>query len=164
MGLFGDNKGSIIHEIFMPIETLPGFKGGAVCDIALYEDKLVITEGITKNSATLTYEQITDVVREPQSTIIEKNKSVLGRGAIGLALAGPLGAVIGGMSGTGTKKKKMTKMYLIIGYISAMGENKVLCFEDNRMYKGGKLTKKLKELANVQEESAKSKDPNMTVL
>ena len=42
MGLFGDNKGSIIHEIFMPIEALLGFKGGAVCDNALYDDKLVI--------------------------------------------------------------------------------------------------------------------------
>ena len=43
-----------------------------------------------------------------------KDKSVIGRGIVGLAIGGPLGAVLGGMSGVGQKTKN--KYYLLIEY------------------------------------------------
>lgn len=53
---------------------------------------------------------------ESEQEIIEKSKSVVGRAAIGL-VAGPLGAIIGGMSGIGKKKKKgKEKVILTIEY------------------------------------------------
>ena len=38
--------------------------------------------------------------------IEEKGKSVVGRALVGTLIAGPLGTIVGGMSGLGTKKKK----------------------------------------------------------
>lgn len=55
-----------------------------------------------------------DVATEKE--IIEKDKTVIGRAAVGTLLAGPLGAVIGGMSGIGSKKKSKDRKIAVIGY------------------------------------------------
>lgn len=56
-----------------------------------------------------------DVVSE--ADIKEKSKSVLGRGVAGALVFGPVGALLGGMSGIGTKKKKTYKYLLNVAYI-----------------------------------------------
>jgi hypothetical protein len=43
-----------------------------------------------------------------------EDKSVIGRAAVGAVLLGPLGALVGGMSGIGSKQKN--KYYIIINY------------------------------------------------
>ena len=48
--------------------------------------------------------------------LISKDKSVIGRAAVGAILLGPLGAIIGGMSGIGSKVKKVGKFFLVINY------------------------------------------------
>ncbi|MCI7304073.1 MAG: zinc ribbon domain-containing protein [Clostridiales Family XIII bacterium] len=54
------------------------------------------------------------IVIEEYSEQELKDKSVIGRGIVGLALGGPLGAVLGGMSGVGKKTKN--QYYLLIQY------------------------------------------------
>lgn len=64
----------------------------------------------------LPLEKLTHVWLETEQEYVEKNKSVIGRAAVG-SLLGPLGTIIGGMSGIGTKKRKGDKwMILTIGY------------------------------------------------
>lgn len=57
-----------------------------------------------KKSYNIKYENIKKV--ELLKQIEEKDKSVIGRAIVGGVLLGPVGAVVGGMSGLGTKQKK----------------------------------------------------------
>lgn len=56
--------------------------------------------------------QLISVTQYDEQTI--KDKSVIGRGVVGLAVGGPIGAVLGGISGVGQKSKNM--YYLLIEY------------------------------------------------
>ena len=81
------------------------------------ENKLVIKSVVVKKpEVNLKYEQITGINVTSEEEILEKSKSVTGRAVIGGVLLGPLGAIVGGMSGIGDKKKEKTHYYLIINY------------------------------------------------
>ncbi|MEG1841002.1 MAG: hypothetical protein RR213_07070, partial [Raoultibacter sp.] len=54
---------------------------------------------------------------------------VIGRAAIGGLILGPLGAVIGGIDGTGTKRKKVNHVYWVINYVNDDGERLAISFE-----------------------------------
>lgn len=60
------------------------------------------------NSQIISFKQTT------KSELVYMDKSVIGRAVLGGLILGPLGAVIGGMSGIGTKQKFQDKSYLII--------------------------------------------------
>lgn len=62
-----------------------------------------------------------------ETEILEKSKSVIGRGAVG-ALFGPVGAIIGAASGVGSKKKAQKKNYAVISYMGN-GEIKNITIE-----------------------------------
>ncbi|OMF23476.1 hypothetical protein BK133_24095 [Paenibacillus sp. FSL H8-0548] len=55
-----------------------------------------------------------------QSDFAKQEKSVIGRAVVGGLLVGPMGAVVGGMSGIGTKDKKGG--FLVINYKNEVGE------------------------------------------
>ena len=74
-------------------------------DIALYDDHLIIKGGISKQEITLNYNQITDVFYGYKTEMVEQNKSVIGRAVAGGLLFGGVGAVVGAVSGTGSKEK-----------------------------------------------------------
>lgn len=107
--------------------------GMAVCvTMEDKESRLSIAQRLSKNPPIyLCYDQIcaADVINETE--IKERGKSVIGRAAVGGLLLGPLGAVIGGISGTGTKKRKEEKNFFVINYhpTDASQETKVLSFE-----------------------------------
>ena len=48
---------------------------------------------------------------------------------VGGVLLGPLGAIVGGMSGIGNKTKSNTHYFMVINYKSNTEETKVLSFE-----------------------------------
>ena len=98
----------------------------------------------------LNYDQITDVFYGGKTELIQKPKSVIGRAVVGGVIFGGVGAIVGAASGTGTKTGKKTHLYFIISYTSSDGEDKYIQFEDTRMYKGLKLSKRLKELTHVE--------------
>lgn len=149
MGFFKSKKGSIISDYFKLTDNLGVYKNGDMVDVALYEDHLIIMSPVLKQEIKLNYNQITDVFYGLKTEIIEKEKSVIGRAVAGGLLFGGVGAVVGGISGTGTKEKKERHFYFIISYISNAGEDKFIQFEDTRLYKGIKVANKLKELCGV---------------
>ena len=151
MGFFKSKNGSIISDYFKLTDTLGVYNSGDMVDVALYEDHLIIMSPILKQEIKLNYSQITDVYYGLETEIIEKNKSVIGRAVAGGILFGGVGAVVGGLSGTGTKAKKERHFYFIISYNSSAGENTFIQFEDTRLYKGVKVANKLKEMCNITE-------------
>lgn len=149
MGFFKIKKGSIISDYFKLTDNLGVYNSGDMVDVALYDDHLIIMSPVLKQEIKLNYDQITDVFYGLETEVIEKNKSVIGRAVAGGLLFGGVGAVVGGISGTGTKTKKECHFYFIISYNSSTGEDKFIQFEDTRLYKGVKVANKLKELCNV---------------
>lgn len=149
MGLFTSKKGSIISENFMILHDLGDFKEKFSIEVSLYDDYLTLSNFAVKQPITLNYSQITDVFHGLQTEIQEKDKSTIGRAAVGGLLFGGAGAVVGAMTAQGKKEKKVTKLMFIISYTSSQGEECFLQFEDTRHYKGKKLSEKLKELCNI---------------
>lgn len=156
MGFLKSTKGSIISDYFKSIDKIGNYNPGDMLDVALYEDHLTIKSPVGKQEINLNYSQITDVFYGLKTDITEKNKNVIGRAVAGGLLFGGAGAVVGAISGSGTKEKKESHFYFIISYTGSDGEDKFLQFEDTRLYKGRKLAKKLKELCNIKEPEIQS--------
>lgn len=153
MGFFKSKKGSVISDYFQLQEDIAGYSKGYMYEVALYDDHLEIIPLSKQNKLLLNYNQITDVFYGGKTELIQKPKSVIGRALVGGMIFGGTGAVIGAVSGTGMKTEKKTHLYFIISYTSSDGEDKYIQFEDTRMYKGLKLSKKLKELAHIESKS-----------
>lgn len=148
MGFFTKTKGSIISDAFKLVEGT-SLQPELMYDVALYDDHLTIKLPLGKQDTTLKYSQITDVFYGLQTEIVTTGKSVIGRAVAGGLLFGGVGAVVGAVSGSGTKQKKERRFYFIISYTSSAGEDKFIQFEDTRLYRGSKVAAKLKELCNI---------------
>lgn len=151
MGFLKSKKGSIISDYFMLLEDVGQLRAGSMIELALYDEKLELSAPISSAPISLSYAQVTDIYYGTETEIREKNKSVIGRALIGGVLFAGAGAVVGAISGVGSKKEKVKKNLLIISYTSSSGEDKFLKFEDTRHYKGNKIYNKLKDLCNVHE-------------
>jgi predicted ATP-dependent serine protease len=60
--------------------------------------------------------QIISLKQTSQEELSKTDKSVIGRAVVGGLILGPLGAIVGGMSGIGNKEKLKNKHYLVINY------------------------------------------------
>ena len=149
MGFLTKTKGSIISDAFKLCEAHATLQPNLMYDVALYDDHLTIKLPLGKQDVSLKYAQITDVFYGLQTEIVTTSKSSIGRAVAGGILFGGLGAVVGAVSGTGTKQKKERHFYFIISYTSSSGEEKFIQFEDTRLYRGAKVAAKLKELCNI---------------
>jgi hypothetical protein len=147
MGFFKSKKGSIISDHFKLIENIGNFTKGYMYEVALYNDHLEVIS-LQKKKLILNYNQITDVFYGMETELKSKPKSVIGRAAVGGILFGGVGAVVGAISGNGQKKIKERYFYFIISFNGSDGQDGYLQFEDTRLYKGLKLSQKLKELTN----------------
>lgn len=97
-----------------------------------YENKCItIMPKYSKAEPTIhiKFEQLIDCETVTNEMITEKGKSVIGRAIVGGILTGGIGAVVGGMSGIGSKKKVKKTYYFAINYKSLNdNEIKVLSF------------------------------------
>ena len=83
-----------------------------------------------KRSAELDLSRVKDVRDVNETQIFEANKSVLGRSVVGGLLLGPLGSIVGGMSGlNGRKSKKVQKHFVMITYETTAQEEKQIVLE-----------------------------------
>ena len=89
--------------------------GGTKLEI-LKDGSLEINTGSYKTSAVLNKNNLIFITIEKQDVVSQKkNKSVIGRAVLGGLLLGPLGAVVGGMTGIGEKEVKQKRLadYLV---------------------------------------------------
>lgn len=150
MGFFKKKKGSVISEHFKLLENVAMFSKGYMYEVALYDTYLEITS-LQKKTVTLNYNQITDVFYGVETELKNKPKSVIGRAAIGGLLFGTTGAIVGAISGNNQTKER--HFYFIISYVGSDGADKYLQFEDTRLFKGLKLSQKLKEFTDTSDKS-----------
>jgi hypothetical protein len=134
MPIFGskDKSGNLACN-FAHVQGIDGYGNAAVC---ITQDdsneRLSVAMRLSKvPPKLLPYRQITSVGIASEKEIIEQSKSVIGRAAVGGLLLGPLGAVIGGLSGTGSKTKTNTRHFFVINYHPSNDpeEIKVISFE-----------------------------------
>ncbi|MBD5549519.1 MAG: hypothetical protein HDQ97_19425 [Lachnospiraceae bacterium] len=117
------NSGSFHgSSMFKLIDGIDGWgKGILIIKAELWDDGIMFHQSAIGDSPhiTLLYDQITSTSVYTEEEIIEKSKSVLGRAAAGAVFFGPLGAIIGGMSGTGSTSTSKTNFYYTINYVKS---------------------------------------------
>lgn len=143
MGFFKSNKGTIISEKFTVANDFAMFKRGRIVDVNLYDTELKITS--KDDVVNLSYSKITNVVYDLQTSIVEKDKSSIGRAIVGGALFGATGAIVGAVSGSGKKEKEVNKFMFVISYTGNDGNKSFIAFEDTRLWTGRKLAATLKD-------------------
>lgn len=125
MGLFS-KKEKVKKEkpryVSIHLRGLPNVKDGAVCTFDFEDNYLKIEEidGLLKTKTVRTFKidnsKIISMDTVSKSNIVTKSKSVVGRGFAGGLIFGPVGAIIGGMSGLGGTSKSEEKFFLNIAY------------------------------------------------
>ncbi|MFA0815988.1 MAG: hypothetical protein ACC608_09400 [Anaerofustis sp.] len=153
MPIFGtkDKEGNTSINLMMG-EGIASIQKGMAINVSMMDDHLFIKQRIGKAApASLRYDQITNVEIINEKEIIEKGKSVVGRAVLGNIILGPLGALVGGMSGTGSKKKVSYDNYMVINYKSSADEEiKVITFQVVGASMGtSKFLSELKQRANI---------------
>ncbi len=130
MGLFKKKvEDGILRTNLIFIDGISSFSKGEMVTMSYNKEKkeVSISSTIDKNRpvANLNVDKINVAKFMSETEIKEKSKSVGGRAVVGGILLGPLGALVGGISGVGDKKKKTITNYIIINYSG----DKVLSFE-----------------------------------
>jgi len=129
MGIFGKKK-EVTKVVLKHTDGLKSY-GDAMVNLEINDDKqcIIITPKVYKiPPVSLKYENILNIASVSEKDIIEKNKSTVGRAIVGGVVLGPLGAIVGGMSGIGTNKGNQVNYYTVINY-QVDGEVKVLSFK-----------------------------------
>ncbi|MEE1014100.1 MAG: hypothetical protein U0L92_07340 [Clostridia bacterium] len=152
MGIFSTkNKDNERTVNFMAGCNIGCIKQGFAINATLKEDCIFIKSRINKEmTTTLKYEKITDCQFVTEKDIQEKSKSVAGRAMIGGLALGPVGAIVGGMSGIGNKKDTKTRSFIIINYQSQNDEINAISLEIvGASLAWNKFLSELKEKANI---------------
>lgn len=117
------NQPQYVKSNFVLVDGIPSWgQNVTVVMVELLEDRIVFSKAAQNNSPTvsLMLTQVTETTAYTEKEILEKSKSVVGRAAVG-SLFGPVGAIIGAVSGTGKKQQTKTDLYYTISYISSSG-------------------------------------------
>lgn len=153
MAIFGtkDKQGNPSINLMM-VDGISSISKGLAVNVTLFDNNLQIKVRIGKNApANLSYSQITNVDYMSEKEVAEKSKSVIGRAVAGGLIFGGLGAIIGGMSGTGSNQINTTRIYLIVNYIPSIGGDiKAISFEVVGATLGlEKFTKELRDRCGI---------------
>ena len=108
---------------------------------SIEDDRIKFQSVLDKQKvASLMLDKITSARILTEKEIVEKDKSVVGRAVAGTLLAGPLGAIVGGISGVGSKKKKKNYRVLVINYSD---DKSIVILEDKLAANFDKFNKEL---------------------
>ena len=145
MGLFGGKKEKKekTSMMFKNITGLPLDKG-AVVSVKKTEEGINIEYFQSNYNVFIRYSNIINIVNRNYTEEEIKNKSVVGRALVGGILTGGIGAVVGGMSGIGSKTKKKTVPAFEILY-TENGIEKTILLEDYWLIGTSKFMNSIKE-------------------
>lgn len=118
MGLFNPKYMSNVY--YAVEDSLPNIKDGMMVTAFAKEDGVLI-KAVDKNEVMLPYDRIEDVQYVQAVETKDVDKSVIGRGVVGALVFGPVGAVVGGMSGIGKKSKTKMRTFMLIAFESKDG-------------------------------------------
>ena len=92
---------------------ITGIPSGKV-KVILHTHGLQVVKGLTLYP--IHNSQIISIKPTSREELSRTDKSVIGRAVVGGLILGPLGAIVGGMSGIGSKEKLKNQNYLVINY------------------------------------------------
>lgn len=124
----------IFTSNFKLVDGLPNWpKNMLIVTLELYDDCILFWRTVTpkqnQSPAILKIESIVSTEFLSEKEIIQKSKSVVGRATTGALLFGPVGALIGGMSGIGNSQKQISHFYYVIHYTNSKSEESIITFE-----------------------------------
>lgn len=155
MGIFSTkNKNNERNVNFAAGNDFGAITQNTAINVTLKEDCIFIVSRLNKKmSVSLKYEKVTNCEFLTEKDIQEKAKSVLGRAAVGGLLLGPVGAIVGGMTGlNGKKVKEKTRAFIVINYTTGNDEIGVIYLEIVGATMNWQVfLKELKTKANIQE-------------
>lgn len=134
MGIFSKKSNDISSKL-MYVDGLDSFSFGIMVKLSLnskdeyLELESVFKIGKEKPKVYLNYNQVISISLVTEKEVIEQSKSTVGRAVAGGVLLGPVGAIVGGMSGIGNKTKNKTRNFVVINYKSRNGDIKIIRFE-----------------------------------
>ena len=109
----------------MPDPWREGAPANLTIDVG--NSRLIITSRLYDwQPVSLPFRRIYKVELFSENETVEKSKSVIKRGIAGALIAGPVGAVVGGMSGIGSKTKTQTRRGLAIDFITKNGDRSLI--------------------------------------
>lgn len=134
---FVEEKSSLIPIFasnYKLIDGLPNWpQNTLIVSIELYDDCLMFWRNVipkqNQSPAILKIKSIVNTEFLSENEIIEKSKSVVGRATAGALLFGPVGALIGGMSGIGNSQKQKSHTYYVIHFINSKNEEAIITLE-----------------------------------
>lgn len=93
------------------------------------------------------FSQIINIQKTTSAEIAKVNKSVIGRAVVGGLIMGPLGAIVGGISGTTSKDKLMLKQFVVINFwdIDTKSAQSILIQCDNNQPIDAFIRRQIKE-------------------
>lgn len=129
-----ENSTPICTSNFKLIDGLPNLpKNMIIVTAELYNEGIFFWQTVKhreqQSPIILKIESILSVEYMSEKEIIEKSKSVAGRATAGALLLGPVGAIVGGMSGIGNTKKTKTHLYYVIHYMNSQGSEAIITLE-----------------------------------
>jgi len=139
MGLFGPKKK-------MTFKTLVGLgidKGWSV-NLIKNDDNIELKVIGKKNKINIPYSDIINIGYGMHTETQSKDKSVIGRAIIGGALTGGVGAIVGGMTGIGSKKKD-NKMFVVEINYAIKGVKDTIILQDTVLIGTEKFIKSINE-------------------
>ena len=104
------------------IQGIPNLGKGVKILVLFYPDKITID-----NKKIIPLSRIKQTTFISQKEVIEYQKNAIARGAVGLLL-GPLGAIVGAISGVGTKTEQLDVYYFTVEFIDINGNDAVAIF------------------------------------
>lgn len=123
------------------VSGIQGLSNGANVRLDLYPDKLMISDKII-----IPLNRIKYAASLMENQLIEKHKSVIGRAIVGGVLFAGVGAIVGGLTGVGTKKKKKRVNFLSIDYTTKEGSTEVSMFVSPNKFQLDNFSKKINEI------------------
>ncbi|HDK7158912.1 TPA: hypothetical protein PTV68_002041 [Clostridium botulinum] len=132
MGLFSRKNKEINPINLIYIDGIDRYIKRTTVSLSLDDKKRCLVIKASKGNypvVNISFEKLVAVDIIHERDIIETNKNSVGRAMAGGILLGPLGAIIGGISGVGSKKNSELRTFLVINYKSKDEEIKVISFE-----------------------------------
>lgn len=118
-GKYGFDEGMYLNHL----SGIPNVGENVRVMFYLYPNKISIN-----NQQNIPFQRIKSTKIFSSQQLDEINKSIISRAVGGGILAGPIGAIIGGISGTGKKKVQRLFYFFSINYINIKGEDSTALF------------------------------------
>lgn len=109
-------EGKLLSLKYKYICGIPNLMDGEIIRLSSDEEKIKIENLQFQQKYLIPKDKVISKSITSSNMLTEKQKSVIGRSIVGFALGGGVGAIVGGVSGVGTKQTTELVNFLVINY------------------------------------------------